>query len=416
MKQFLLLSFLFTFLSFGSEWKTLKYVPENAPADNPLKGFVPYAGDGLDNKFPYSMEWFYLKMSDIMNGPNSFTFDKSLEVKLKETASRGKQSIFRIYLDYPSKGHGVPEFLIKNGLKMLPYKNDDPDNKGGVSPDYNDEKLIKAMEVSIKEMGRLYDGDPRIGFITVGYLGHWGEWHTYPNEHLMASRKVQLRIIKAFHEAFKTTRFLLRYPPHFEKSMPCGFHDDSFSFSTLPGKKEDWHFLTVSEEAKTLNVWKKHPIGGEIYPPLQRKMWSSKPPKKTQDYKECVKQSHCSWLINNAVFNGKWKAEDKAKAISGAKMLGYEFHISAYKFEKGRIHLKIKNNGAAPFYYKWPITLTGESGKIITTDWDITKILPGEEKVFSVLFTKKQATVRIPNPMKSGKGIQFANESTILHP
>jgi hypothetical protein len=410
-----LLFFLLFNLGFADDkWTPLRYDSSKAPADNPLKGFIPYTGDGLDNKFPHSMEWFYLSLKDIMNGPKSFTFDKSLEPKLKEAATRGKQSVFRIYLDYPGKKPGIPDFLIKHGHKMLPYKNDDHDNKGGLSPDYRDENLIKAMESSILEMGRLYDGDPRIGFITVGYLGHWGEWHTYPNEHLMAKRSAQLRIIKAFHKAFKTTPFLLRYPADIEKSIPCGLHDDSFAFSTLPGKKEDWHFLTLSKESKTLDIWKAHPIGGEIYPPLQKKIWSSKPPKKTQNYEKCVEQTHCTWLINNAVFNGKWKNEDKTKAINAAKKLGYEFYATAFKVDKGILSIKITNKGVAPFYYKWPVSVVDRrTNKELKTDWDITSILPGENKEFNIKFSGSTAAIKITNPMPSGPSIRFANETQV---
>ena len=35
-----------------------------APASNPLKGFIPYAGDY--QAFPYAMEWFYLPVNAVM--------------------------------------------------------------------------------------------------------------------------------------------------------------------------------------------------------------------------------------------------------------------------------------------------------------------------------------------------------------
>lgn len=399
-------------LLFANPWVKLKYDSSKAPADNPLIGFVPYSGDGLNGQFPFSMEWFYMGLKDIMNGPSSFTFEKSLEKKLTEAASRGKQSIFRIYLDYPSKGHTVPQFLIDNGHKLIQYKNDDTDNKGGFSPDYKDEKLVKAMEASIRAMGNKYDGDPRIAFITVGYLGHWGEWHTYPNNHLMAERKVQLRIIKAFHDSFKKTHFLLRYPDKWNEKYPCGFHDDSFAVETLYGKNKDWHFLSQATRAKNLDIWKTRPIGGELYPPFQKKIWTSSPPKKAENYEECVKKTHCSWLLNNAVFNGKWDAKVKGKALQGAKMLGYELYVDSFQLKKNEIKIKMVNKGVAPFYYNWPVELIDLDSQVtVKTNWDIRLLQPNKEWEFKAKVKGENFALRVKNPMEGGKNILFANET-----
>jgi hypothetical protein len=412
LKPLLLLCILLCFNSFSADWTKLNYDKSKAPVDNPLKGFMPYMNQGLTNKFPYSMEWFYLMLSDIMDGANSFTFDKSLEVKLAKTASHGKQAVFRIYLDYPNKGHGVPEFLIKNGHKLIPYKNNDADNKGGLSPDYNDENLIKAMEVSIAAMGKKYDGDPRIGFITIGYLGHWGEWHTYPNTKLMAKRDVQLRILKAFFNAFKKTKYHLRYPNKGEMSMPCGFHDDSFAYSTLKEKKKSWHFMAQMEQGKATDTWEKQPIGGEIYPPLQKNIWDKTLPPKAQNFSECVKESHCTWLINNAIFRGKWDTGKKAKALLASKIMGYELYVSTYKVNNGMLTIKIENRGVAPFYYKWSVELIDlDSKAVLKPGWDISSIIHQEPVEYTVKVKGKRFGLRVLNPMKGGHPLHFANET-----
>ena len=360
------------------------------------------------------MGWFQFRFRPIkyIFGPNSFTFENSLGKKLTEVSNRGKQSVFRIYLDYPSKKHAVPKFLIDKGHKLISYKNNDPDNKGGLSPDYKDESLVKAMVASIKAMGEKYDGDPRIAFITVGYLGHWGEWHTYPNDHLMADRKVQLRIIKAFHSAFKTTKFLLRYPDHIDKTMPSGLHDDSFAFATLYNKKKDWYFLSRAKKFNATELWKTQVIGGEIYPPLQKKLWDTKPPKNAEDFLECVKQTHCSWLLNNRIFNGKWDKTKKERAIKGAKALGYEFYVESFLISKNQLSVKITNTDVAPFYYKWPIEVVDlESKKAFPTKWDIRNILPGKNLEFKCQVDGNKLGLRIKNPMPTGSPIKFANKT-----
>jgi hypothetical protein len=73
---------------------TLGYAP--APADNPLKGLVPYAGDRRDG-FPHSMEFNYLPLAALVTGYDAYDW-KSLEELLDGIAGRGHQAVFRVYL------------------------------------------------------------------------------------------------------------------------------------------------------------------------------------------------------------------------------------------------------------------------------------------------------------------------------
>ena len=75
---------------------TLSY--QNAPADNPLKGFVPYQGAYT---FPHSLEWFYLPLKDLQTDFSTFNW-APLDACLNAIAGRGHQAVFRIYLDYPN--------------------------------------------------------------------------------------------------------------------------------------------------------------------------------------------------------------------------------------------------------------------------------------------------------------------------
>ncbi|GIF98808.1 hypothetical protein [Catellatospora citrea] len=97
------------------QWTPLTYT--SAPADNPLKGFMPYAGSY--QTFPYSMEWFYLPVRDVMTGPKQFRWD-AVERQLNAIAARGHQAVFRFYLDYPGKPTGIPQYLLDQGLATHP--------------------------------------------------------------------------------------------------------------------------------------------------------------------------------------------------------------------------------------------------------------------------------------------------------
>src|SRR5580704_17776106 len=80
----------------------LVYTP--APPNNPLKGFMPYTGSY--STFPYSMEWSYLPLRSLMSGPTTFNWT-SLDQLLSSDASRGHQTVFRVYLDYPTLPTGI---------------------------------------------------------------------------------------------------------------------------------------------------------------------------------------------------------------------------------------------------------------------------------------------------------------------
>ncbi len=150
-----------------------------SPVDNPLKGLVPYASS-KPRAFPHSMEFTYLPLSDLMTGPAEFNWQR-LDTFLSEVAGRGHQAVFRVWLEFPTAPTGVPRFLIEQGVKITAWsdRNEHPPSHDH-TPDYSDERLVKALETFIAALGRRYDHDPRVGYITAGLLGKWGEWHDTP--------------------------------------------------------------------------------------------------------------------------------------------------------------------------------------------------------------------------------------------
>jgi len=322
------------------QWRALDYAP--APADNPLKGFVPFydaygsADSPIVNDFPHSMEYFYVPLRNLMNGPKSFTFETGMEPQLQSIASRGHQAVLRVYLDYPGRRSGIPQFLLDQGLKVHGYTffGNSLRSVDSVSPDYDDPNLVTALEAFIAEMGHRYDGDPRIGFIELGLVGFWGEWHTWPmdgyrqetnvykavpdpkEENWMPSDTTQERIIKAYDDAFNKTRLLMRYPmlpPNGQQSGPgrrqnygsvnynIGYHDDSFAYTTLFG--EDWYFMGKMEWSGAIDKWKTEPIGGELRPEIQLSVWTNPPTRHdTEDFTATVDGTHVSWLLAHEIF------------------------------------------------------------------------------------------------------------------
>ncbi|GLX93043.1 hypothetical protein [Herbidospora sp. NBRC 101105] len=394
-------------------WRPLAAGQE--PAANPLKGFIPYAGD--HTTFPHSMEWFYLPLNAVMTGPRRFDW-RALEEGLDAIAARGHQTAFRFYLDYPAKPSGIPRFLLDQGLLTRPY--DDFGNDGlSVSPDYDDPRLVAALDAFIAALGRRYDSDPRIGFVQLGLLGFWGEWHTWPHngdpgtENWFASPALQQRVLRAYDAAFDETRLMVRYPGADNAPLDMGYHDDSFVFSTLPGP--GWHFMDLMNQAGTADKWKTNTVAGELRPELQGCLFSGAC---EGDFAGSVAQTHATWLLNHYAFSPGYTGAAYDTALAAAKSLGYSLRVREVRIGGPEVAVRIENDGVAPFPYDWPVQVAavrnGRIARTWTTSWKLTGVLPGAPVELSTRLPglKKgdhTLVMRAANPLGNGVPLRFAN-------
>ena len=408
------------------------YAP--GPADNPLKGFVPYAGQG--RKFPHSLEFSYLPLAAVMTGPTNFSW-APMERLLDGIAARGCQSIFRIYMEYPGKPSGVPEYLVTAGVKMRAWTNTNTQPLPPAldhTPDYEDPRLRSALTNFIAALGTRYDGDPRIGFITAGLLGSWGEWHCHPHSEWFASKTVQQEVMDAYEGAFKKSPVLLRYPAgdndHAHASNArrnMGYHDDSFAWATLETgrKNDDWFYLTALRQAgpAAMERWKTAPIGGEIRPELWPCLWKTGGCTKGQDFARSVRETHATWLMDSST-SRTLAPEERERALAAARSLGYELQVvqasAALTGRRLEVSVTITNRGVAPFYAGWPVRLmaVGSAGEVVTAElpFALKTLIPANSDTRSTAFTLAEIPsgevtllLGIPNPLKGGRTLRFAN-------
>ena len=408
------------------------YAP--GPADNPLKGFVPYAGQG--RKFPHSLEFSYLPLAAVMTGPTNFSW-APMERLLDGIAARGCQSIFRIYMEYPGKPSGVPEYLVAVGVKMRAWTNTNTQPLPPAldhTPDYEDPRLRSALTNFIAALGARYDGDPRIGFITAGLLGSWGEWHCHPHSEWFASKTVQQEVMDAYEGAFKKSPVLLRYPAgdndHAHASNArrnMGYHDDSFAWATLETgrKNDDWFYLTALRQAgpAAMERWKTAPIGGEIRPELWPCLWKTGGCTKGQDFARSVRETHATWLMDSST-SRTLAPEERERALAAARSLGYELQVvqasAALTGRRLEVSVTITNRGVAPFYAGWPVRLmaVGSAGGEMVAElpFALKTLIPANSDTRSTAFTLAEIPsgevtllLGIPNPLKGGRSFRFAN-------
>ncbi|WP_459557446.1 DUF4832 domain-containing protein [Lacunimicrobium album] len=399
----------------------VKPAPAPGPIDNPLKGWCPYVNAG-EIRQPYSMVYLYVPWSELEPTSGEYRFDE-WEKSWNVDEAQGKHIIFRVYIDYPSLPSGLPDWLRKEGVKETPYK----DHGGGRSPDYNDPKMLDAMERLIEALGKRYNHHPRIAFIQLGLLGFWGEWHTWPREEMYATAETERRIIDAYHTAFPDKSLMVRYArDHAGQQAWIGFHDDMFPEDTDNG--EDWGFLSGLRSTGRVNNWKTSVVGGEMVPGKARQ-WLGK------DYDTTLtmlERAHFTWIgpyCPALERSGNDQFLERSQAL--VRKMGYEFQLTELRHPSSstandsiEISLKGQNTGVAPFYYPWSVefALLDETGKVVTThktNWDVRNWQPGEFNESATLtFNVKPGTYQlafgIRDPWPNRPAIKFANQLTVI--
>lgn len=439
-KRLLLLGVCVVFSALNGRAKTLEPAP--SPVDNPLKGLVPYQGDRRD-KFPHSMEFNYIALSSLVTNYDTYNW-KPLDELLNDVSSRGHQTVFRVYLEYSGKLDEIPAFLVKDGLRVTTWQDAETSPIALNTPDYSNLLLLRVLKSFILALGKRYDGDARIAYITAGLLGRWGEWHDWPRDDLFASPAVQNEVMNAYEKAFKITPILLRYPSKGDASRaandarPFGYHDDSFAWSTFDAQhpEKTWYFMALMREAgkNALDKWKTRPIGGEIRPEAWGEVFDATPRNpQIQDFRQCVDATHVTWLMDSGLFDSENVPEDVQRqrvrrATDEVRRMGYDFTVrnatlGAIRNNRLTLQLEILNRGVAPFYYNWPVELglLDANKRLVHVQRSknrITGILPDTKTIWKEnLDVSKlgkgvyQLVLRIPNSLRNGQPVRFANKT-----
>jgi hypothetical protein len=406
----------------ASEELTIRPQAAPGPLDNPLKGWCPYTDAGEITQ-PYSMVFQYVSWKHLEPHEGEYRFEEWEAEAWSVARAKGKHIIFRVYVDYPNLETGMPEWLVQQGVRMRPYK----DHGGGLAPDYDDARMILAMENFIAALGRRYNQHPRVAFVQLGMLGFWGEWHTWPKEMLYASLKTEQRIIDAYRKAMPEKSLMVRYGRDYAgKQSWIGFHDDMFPQDTDNGT--DWSFLAGLRASNRTENWKTAVVGGEMVP-NQAGKWLGKNFVQT---KKMVTATHFSWIGPYCpALERKTNREFQRHSDELVRLLGYEFRLTEIRTQSsinsgGQLSLRLRgeNQGVAPFYYMWPMAvglldMNGRLVKTFATTIDIRKWQPGDFDEVVLLSVdvppgEYDLAVGIIDPWTSKPSIQFANHLSIV--
>ena len=406
-------------LAVGGEFASGQVVarpePGPGPLANPLKGWCPYVNAG-PIRLPYSMVYHYVSWKELEPTPGNYDFDGWERRAWDVPAGVGKRVVFRVYIDYPGRPTGLPDWL-KDQVKLTPYNHE----RGGLSPDYENPALVAGMERLIAALGKRYDLDPRVAFIELGLLGHWGEWHTYPRADLQPSTATEKRIIDAYHQAFPTVGLMARSARDDAGTRDwLGFHDDMFPEDTDNG--QDWSFLAVLKKSGRLENWKRAPIGGEMVPNAAKKWLGSGFPQTMK----MIEQTHFSWVGPYCPAIGSASGTLESQAATLVRKMGYQFRWEEFRHpsrivagEPFAADLIGVNEGVAPFARPWAVELALISpGNQVTArhrlEVDPRTWLPGAIQVNSTAQFQAPTgpytlALGIVDPMTKQPAVGFAN-------
>jgi len=457
---------------------TVLLAPGPFPVTNPLKGFLPYAPDEdpagspspvWKNNLTPSLEWFYLPLNAVVVDQGRYDWT-ALERRLDAVAQRGHQSVLRFYVDYPDQASGLPAFLVRQGVTTRAYTYfENGHHQASVAPDWNDPRLVQTLHDFIVALGQRYDGDPRIGFLTAGLVGFWGEGHTWPQDgwtefgpdypgadHGRDAEGVDRltdwgmteenkgRLLRTWADCFRVTPVQIRTPLGQRGDGGLGFHDDSFAWETLdegldPGTGQSWMFWATMRAAGATEAWMNHPMGGEVRPEIQLTMWSHDPPRYRggegdlatdgQDFWTCARVTHPTWLLMHEPFVADLPAATVARINDASSRLGYVLRATRLTVEGPSaseglsVELAVENLGLAPFYASWTTELglqsaSGQWIRIWHPGWTWKGILPlasgGTEGVFRFRATDLQGLV--PGPYRLALRTVNPLEGRVPHP
>lgn len=413
--------------------------PQAVSGANPLKGLYP--SSGFYNTLPHSMEHLYFPFEQIMTSPDTVDFS-AIDSKIQAITKRGHHTVLRIYLDYPDKSeeeNGTPQWIYDMGIEKHTYERvTNGRTVYGTYPDYSDSRLIDILINFINALAQKYDNDPRLGFMECGLIGHWGEWHT-TNNIAMPSSQQKIQLLTAYTQNFKNLKLLLRYPDDSGSKdfTSIGFHDDSFTYSTL-GEK-NWFFYPKMTAAQTTDRYKTAPIGGEMYPSNQQDFVNNTTEnlKQYQSFEECARTTRISFMKCSKAFNSTtWNLLTEAQKTRLAElsdMTGYNLTVksSEVKLSPDLLDLKvqIQNTGLSRFYYNWNVKIiilqNNQIIESINTDWDITSIKPDTTASEFTLKHKInlpeplnkdsiKIALKVENPLTTGTTFKFANKEMNL--
>lgn len=380
-----------------------KHMETNEVLNNPFIGFVPSATYG-DFPYPHRLVYKVLTWSELEPEKGKYDFETiERRYRMDEFFADGVRFIFRIVLDYGTDEvhKDIPDWLYGEiGEDGIWY--DAPVGKG-FSPNYENDTLQQYHRQLIQAFGDKYNDDPRVAFIALGSLGHWGEWHTYSGQdgHIPFPPMAESdRYVRHYVDAFPDKKLLMRRPYPIARDNGMGLYNDMFGSARQTYDYIEWFeegYQSSLADAFIPAMSDFHlrgPSGGEFGNAGSGMRYYNAA--NIEATIAMAERSHLSWVGPSTDIEELSDAEIR-NMKRFLNTLGYRFVIrsSTYSalWEAGKettVGIELDNVGVAPFYYVWPLELSlidsiGRIAYRTLLDTDIRSLTPGTHTIEQTL-------------------------------
>lgn len=395
---------------------------------NPGTGFAAWYPN-YDTTFPSRIEYVSLPLKTVITGRGLYDFAE-VEKRLTDIRGRGRQAVVRFYLDFPGTPSGIPDYLLSQGLETRTYTDHGNCQRCSRIPDYRDLRLQQCLIDFVRAYGQRFDGDPRLLTVQVGLIGFWGEWHTWPQvvtPFNFPPVAFQARLLQTYNESFKRTQIEVGINvaslPVYKSSMyranvtawRIGYSDDSLlssPYSTYIGP--------ILKQSGTEQTYLKASVGGEIFPPLQRCVFSDRACAGSLDQiRSMLQQWHVSWALNQRLFTAPLPSSvERARANTIAKAMGYRLHVPtflvAFTSQYTLYNVTVQNRGIAPVYLRTGLVVVHRTHNVTMTK--SVRLRPDETlyyiqtgRVLNESIAHNFTLYLVSSDVPSGQFIHFSN-------
>lgn len=405
--------------------RQVSYPADNTVFANPQMGYAPavrsteYTG--------VTLRYLQLTWREVEPEEGQFAW-QALEERYHLAALRaeGVHLVLRFVCDAPgaSQHLDIPDWLCAQTGNGSWYTTA---YGSGYSPDYADPVFRAAHRRVLQALSVWLGTDGFVSYVELGSLGHWGEWHIYPDAGLvpMPGESIREGYVRDYQAAFPQAKLLMRRPFRIAAEEDLGLYND---MTGAPDDTEEWLAWIAEggwygQEPNALSAmpdfWRTAPAGGELTSADTMENLLAVNLPQTLDL---VRRSHATFLgpmIPDPAYRAGWDA------VLGE--LGYRLRIKTAQLSGGAdgctCTLTWTNEGGAPFYWDWPVNLyvedtAGNTLECQPLPLQLSTLQPGTEQVISAKLHEVHAThsstgtrcitLGIVDPMTGKDCVRFA--------